>query len=344
MPFDYNNTNPTYSDATREFTTTTDQNWVSYKADPNHIYPLKSLTLWFRGYPLSVGSFTKSESEPNTYTMTASGTDIWDVKNLRNSLFHDEFHYAYIPIEGDCDIRVKVESITNTNALAKAGLMIRDSLNDDSAYAMVCITPDPCNGVVFQYRNTAGHAGTTITQIGITAPYWIRLQRHSLEYGLYYNAYYSPTGEEGTWTPLGIEDSVNTINMTGTDCIGLAVTAHNAAATCTAIFSDVNVGGVPVTPSLWTSQDIGIKSNTAAPLYVTLQDSNNITARVDHNDPNIALACHWREWNIALSEFKNKTPNLDLTNIEKITLGVGKGSDPNCTGTLYFDDIRLFGD
>lgn len=37
-------------------------------------HELAELSLWFRGYPPSVGSFT--EAPAGTYTMTASGTDI----------------------------------------------------------------------------------------------------------------------------------------------------------------------------------------------------------------------------------------------------------------------------
>jgi hypothetical protein len=95
----------------------------------------------------------------------------------------------------------------------------------------------------------------------------------------------------------------------------------------------------------WTHQDIGIKSNVLpATLYVTLQDSyipTPKTATVIHPDPNIVLQNTWQEWNIALSEFKNKTPSLDLTKIKKITIGVASHT-PNVTGTLYFDDIRLY--
>jgi len=88
----------------------------------------------------------------------------------------------------------------------------------------------------------------------------------------------------------------------------------------------------------WTHQDIGIKSNVAGPLYVTLQDSGARTATITHDDPNIALATSWSVWGIPLVRFTSLNPNLDLTNIQKITVGVGNKG----TGTLYFDDIRLY--
>jgi len=42
------------------------------------------LSLWFRGYPASTGSFV--EGPVGTYTMTATGADIWTAA--------DEFHFA----------------------------------------------------------------------------------------------------------------------------------------------------------------------------------------------------------------------------------------------------------
>jgi hypothetical protein len=86
----------------------------------------------------------------------------------------------------------------------------------------------------------------------------------------------------------------------------------------------------------WTHQDIGIKSNVAAPLYVTLQDSSNNTATITHDDPNIVLTTAWQAWDIALKDFAGVSKNA----IKKITIGVGTHSV--ATGTIYVDDIRLY--
>jgi hypothetical protein len=329
MPVDYNNTkSPFYSNADRTFAAT--QDWTAYGVN--------LLSLWLRGY-VSIPPGTFVESPAGTYTMTASGADIWNNADLRRPLsllhYHDEFRYAYMQLSGDYAIAVKVESITNTNAYAKAGVMIRDSLDANSANAMMCITPSTTGGIRLQHRATAGGTSTTdANTANINAPYWISLTRQ----GTNFAAGYSPNGTD--WSTLGNA----TVTMNDPVYIGLALTSHNAAATCTAVFSDVKLyilpDYTPVTP-LWTSQDIGIKSNTAAPVYVTLQDSSARSATITHDDPNIAITTSYQEWQIPLARFTSLNPSLDLENIQKITLGAG-GAGNRGTGTIYFDDIQLY--
>ena len=331
LPVDYNNTKlPYYSEVDRTFDTP--QDWTAYG--------VKALTLWLRGYP-SVPAGTFVEFPPGTCTMTASGTDIGDVPDVRRpSRFHDEFHYTYMQVSGDYAIAVKVESITNTNEWAKAGVMIRDSADANSMHVMACLTPSSANGIAFQNRAVAGGPSTNSNNPGFNPPYWVSLTRQGNDF----EAGYSPTGAPGSWTPLGFI----TLPMPDPVCIGLSLTSHNASATCTAVFSNVGLYNivdnvyVPVTPS-WTSKDIGIKSNVAAPLYVTLQDSGNNSATVTNPDPNTVLTTTWQPWDIALNEFADVN-DVNLAAIKKITIGIGNKGAPQAggTGTIYVDDIRLY--
>ena len=329
MPVDYDNTNsPFYSDGTRTFAPT--QDWTAYGVN--------LLSLWLRGYvSIPPGTFAETPLGSGTYTMTASGADIWNVPDLRRpSRYHDEFRYAYMQVSGNYAIAAKVESITNTNATAKAGVMIRDSLDANSAEVMTCLTPSAAGGIRFQHRTVAGGTSTTDANIAnINPPYWISLTRNG---DGTFTAGYSPTGAQGTWVTLG---STPTFTMTDPVYIGLALTSHNTAAICTSVFSNVTLYTVPdytpVTLSL-TSQDIGIKNNVAAPVYVTLQDSSARSATVTHDDPNIAITTSYQEWQIPLARFTSLKSSLDLENIQKITVGVGNVG----TGTIYVDDIRLY--
>lgn len=118
--------------------------------------------------------------------------------------------------------------------------------------------------------------------------------------------------------------------------IGLAVTAHNANATCEAVFSNVAMAGT-ISKEPWAHQDIGIVSNDPEPLYVAL----NGTAVVYHDNPNVLLTEQWVEWRIALKEFADQ--GVKLTEIDSIAIGVGTKGDATKaggSGMLYFDDIR----
>ncbi|PKL47973.1 MAG: hypothetical protein CVV39_05030 [Planctomycetes bacterium HGW-Planctomycetes-1] len=334
MALEYDNlASPYDSNATRTFGSS--QDWT---ADG-----VKSLELWVRGWPAYVGGWTEASG---THTITASGTDIEDVPNVKSGTgYHDEFHYAYKQITGSgiVEITAKVESINPTdpcvpiNAWAKVGVMVRDSLDPNSKNALMCITPEM--GAAFQYRKLDA-GGTTsynyhasgedyVALRDINAPYWVRLELDS-DYGDI-RAYHSSNGS--SWTEVqGVNLEIPGMNLPV--YVGLAVTAHNASAVCTAEFSNVSITGG--TPSGWSNQDIGIYSNVGAlPLYITLEDDSAGSNTIIHTDPNIVLQPSWQAWNIALSDFTG----VDLTKIKKITLGVGPAAGE---GTIFVDDIMLY--
>jgi hypothetical protein len=90
---------------------------------------------------------------------------------------------------------------------------------------------------------------------------------------------------------------------------------------------DWTVNGVD-TLTIWYRGD---SANAAEQMYVTLNGS----ARVNHDDPDAALATSWTQWNIDLQAF-----GINLANVNSITLGLSSVSGG--TGMLYFDDIRLY--
>ncbi len=91
--------------------------------------------------------------------------------------------------------------------------------------------------------------------------------------------------------------------------------------------NDWTVNGV-TTLTIWFRGDSG---NTAETLYVAL----NGNARVDNDNPDVALATDWTEWNIDLQAF-----GVNLASVNSITLGLS--SVTGGTGIMYFDDIRLY--
>jgi len=309
MPYWYDNNKQgfmKYSEATKTLTNTRD--WTEEG--------VKALSLWFRGYPASLGGFV--EAPAGTYTISAEGADI--------SGSSDQFHFAWQELSGAGEIIAKVESVENTNDWAKAGIIIRDTLEPDSVFAMVAVTPG--NGVWFGRRTADGTDSDA--QADITAPQWIKLDR---SIGGLARASYSADGI--IWTPLGT--SVPVI-MNTPMYIGLALTSNSSGVVCEAVFSNVTSNGT----GPWVNQDIGLIKNEAEPMYVVIANKNGTTGTVYHEDPNATLMDTWTEWNIDLKDFQDQ--GVNLSDVNSITIGIGdkENPQPGGSGKMYFDDIALY--
>ncbi|MHC4323269.1 MAG: LamG domain-containing protein [Planctomycetota bacterium] len=316
MPYWYDNNKQAASYYSEAVLTLTDpRDWTQEN--------VAELSLWFRGYPASAGSFV--EAPTGTYTMTGSGADIWGES--------DQFHYAFKTLTGDGSIIARVDSLTDTHPSAKAAVMIRETLAPDSMYWLVAVRPGS-NGVIAEYRDEAGQGAQQMDSLtGITAPYWVKIER---DLAGYFTAYSSDNGS--TWQMLG--QSIP-LQVGSSAYIGLAVTAHNAAATCEAVFSNVTISGNA--GPLWANQDIGIQSNDAEPMYVAVSNSAGTPAVVVHDNPGAAQIDTWTEWVIPLQEFANQ--GINLGDVDKIAIGLGTRDNltaPGGAGKMYFDDIRLY--
>jgi hypothetical protein len=93
---------------------------------------------------------------------------------------------------------------------------------------------------------------------------------------------------------------------------------------------DWTVNGVD-TLTIWFR---GESSNATEQMYVTL----NGTAKVDCDIDDAASTTRWTAWNVPLQAFADQDVNLG--NVNSITLGLS--SVTGGTGTMYFDDIRLY--
>ena len=281
-----------------------------------------TLVLFFRGRPLSF-----LEPSPGAIVMSGAGEDIYGTA--------DEFRFVYKALSGDGAIVAKVESLEDTNAWAKVGVMIRATLDPGSRYALVCATPG--NGVRFQARllNLGGATSdtpvATAEQIALQVPVWIKVERSGDEF----NGLYSTDG--ATWTAMSWNPQ--TIGMMSSAYIGLAVTSHAAGVSCTGEFSGITTsGGVS---GSWQTAEIGVAqpSNTPAPLYVAVQDSGNHTYVVTHPDASATVASDWQPWAIPLDEFRSG--GVDVTKVKRMYIGVGDRTSPQPggAGRIYIDDI-----
>lgn len=168
------------------------------------------------------GSTTIS-SDGSTFTLLGAGADIWG-----NA---DAFHYARLEggMEGDGEIVARVVSIQNTNAWAKAGVMIRETTAAGSKHAMTVLTPS--NGVAFQ-RRTATDGASSNNNVTATAPRWVKITRTGNTIASFHSA------DGVTWTQIG---SNVTISMNSTIEVGLCVTSHANNNLCQAVFDNISI-------------------------------------------------------------------------------------------------------
>jgi len=274
------------------------------------------------------------ETSPGNIVMNGMGTDIW------NSA--DQGRFTYKQLSGDGAIVARVDSLANTNAWAKAGVMIRETLDAGSSWAQVLY--GGTNGVRFQARLTTGVAAVsdstiaTPEQIAARVPVWVKMERK----GNQFNGYYATDAAGTAWTPMAWNPQ--TITMTADVYIGLAVTSHAAGVVCGARFSSVSTTG-KVT-GVWQQADIGIAQSTVAgnapeAFYVAVEDSAKHLKVVSNPDTVLISTGAWEQWQIPLSTFTSAGVNLSV--VKKMIIGVGDRNNPKTggVGKLYIDDIRV---
>jgi VCBS repeat-containing protein len=173
-----------------------------------------------------VGAAGSAVETGGTYTVEASGDELWNED--------DEFHFVYKEVTGDFDAVVRVVSVEDTHSWAKAGLMIRNTLDADSSYVAGLITPG--NGAAHQNR---GHQGAPTSRDWATENYfprWVRIVRSGNTFKTYDSA------DGASWDLIGDYTQL----MAETAYLGLAVNSYNDGMLCTAEFDSFDLGDTPV--------------------------------------------------------------------------------------------------
>jgi hypothetical protein len=164
-----------------------------------------------------------------TWTVKGGGSDIWSNP--------DQFQYASQSVSGDATVVARVTSEDNTNPWAKAGVMFRDGTDPAAPYVAVLQTPN--HQVEFQWRDSTGAVSDWNGGLvgDTTNAKWVKLVRSGDTFYAYYAAT-SGTPSDSDWILI---DS-HTLAMSSATA-GLAVTAANNDALCTATFTDVSITG-----------------------------------------------------------------------------------------------------
>ena len=176
------------------------------------------------GGPKKSGSVSE---EDGVLKVKGGGKDIWGKE--------DEFHYVYrtgFSASDDFEVLVKVDSVEKESDWTKAGIMVRDSLDDDAKFVQVIATPvDKWHRL--QWRSSTGdNADSTGVAPGLSFPYYLKLVKS----GNTYTAYLSEDPSN-----FGSAYASTTVTMSGDIYVGLVVTAHKEDGSAKAKFDDFEI-------------------------------------------------------------------------------------------------------
>jgi hypothetical protein len=174
--------------------------------------------------------------------LNGSGHDIWDTA--------DGFRYVYQPLSGDGTIIARVVSQTNTSQNAKAGVMIRETLDPGSTHATLVLVPRGVPIGQFLWRTaTEGYTSNT-DEPAVSPPYWVKLVRS----GNTFTGSVSPDGV--TYTQVDSE----IVPMASNVYVGLVDSSQNDYQLSTDTFDNVSI-----TTSTSTPTSTATATSTATP-------------------------------------------------------------------------------
>jgi regulation of enolase protein 1 (concanavalin A-like superfamily) len=161
------------------------------------------------------------DAASQSYRVTGGGADMWFAA--------DDFHLTWVKLSGNVAITARVGFPTQpAQPLAKAVLIVRQSLAPESAYADVAIHAD--GHITLQWREKSGDPTKDLTAPEHKST-TLRLERK----GDVFTAYAAQP--DGTLTPF----ASYTVPMTGDVYVGLGVCAHDANGLASATFSNVKI-------------------------------------------------------------------------------------------------------
>jgi len=186
-----------------------------------------------------------SASETNgVWTVRGAGGDIWGTA--------DAFHFLYRTAgSDDRHLIVRVDDLQNTNVFAKAGLMVRSSV--DAEAAAVILDAKPSGEIEFMARSTASGEMAYLAGAFVTFPAWLQLSWSQPSSAPVVSVTASTSHDGVTWSALPGSATLNLPSQFfGAVLAGAAVTSHDTSRLNTAHFE-----GLSSLPAFWTATDIG---------------------------------------------------------------------------------------
>ena len=198
------------------------------------------------------------DAASGTYTVSGSGANIWSTT--------DAFHFIWKKVHGDASLAADVSFLgRGGNEHRKAVLMVRQSLEADSAYADVALHG---NGLrALQYRDKKGAATHEIQtqeiQATIAGPQRLRIEKR----GNFVYLFLSDGSKELHYSGASIP-----VPFEGTYYVGIGVCSHDKDAVEKAAFANVDLAAdlapVAKTTLYSTLERVTIRSTVRQVVYV----------------------------------------------------------------------------
>lgn len=161
------------------------------------------------------------DAENQTYTVKASGTNMWATK--------DEFHYAWKRMKGDFILRARTEFIgKGVDPHRKIGWIIRPTLDTDGPHINASLHGDGLTS--FQFRRTKG-AITEQKAFDEKGYNVVQLERRGGKYIM----------SVARFGETFISKEISDVSLGDEVYVGLYVCSHNNSAVETAVFRDVEI-------------------------------------------------------------------------------------------------------
>jgi regulation of enolase protein 1 (concanavalin A-like superfamily) len=172
----------------------------------------------------TVGIAGSASENAGTYTVKGSGLGFTGTS--------DEFRYVYQTLSGDGSITARLTSQSGTTTASYAGVMIRESTDTGSRFAMVIRRGSGNNGMRAIRRTSTGGSTTSTADNSQTPPNcWVRITRTGSSFAM-------QRSTDGTsWTTI----NTSTITMASEIIIGLLVTSGSNSVLDTDVFDSVTV-------------------------------------------------------------------------------------------------------
>jgi cytochrome c len=139
---------------------------------------------------------------------------------------------------GDFDVSVKIESQSNTNGWAQAGILAANDAGQPSKGGYVIVDVTPSNGY-HAFYDASGTQGTLDTHADVgtsTYPVWVRLARTGTRYSAWYKNQAS-----AAWQPIAANFQAQGTGASSQ--IALVSLSHNDGAEAKTVFDDFTCQG-----------------------------------------------------------------------------------------------------